>query len=71
LQHPGGKKKVSDLLNTSDAARILGKAAATVLYYERVGILEAQRTASGMRIFERAAVERLAAEQRKKERRAK
>jgi DNA-binding transcriptional MerR regulator len=50
-------------LNTSDAARLLGKARDTVLYYERTGKLVPIRTQSGMRLFRKDEVERLVAEQ--------
>jgi len=53
---------MSDYLTTSDTARILKRAGATVLYYERTGRLKAIRTQSGIRLFERAEVERLAQE---------
>jgi DNA-binding transcriptional MerR regulator len=51
---------MSDFLTTSDTARILNRAGATVLYYERTGRLKAIRTQNGIRLFERADVERLA-----------
>jgi len=51
---------MNDFLTTSDTARILNRAAATVLYYERTGRLKAVRTQNGIRLFERADVERLA-----------
>jgi DNA-binding transcriptional MerR regulator len=51
---------MSDYLTTSDTARILNRAGATVLYYERIGRLKAIRTQGGIRLFERADVERLA-----------
>ena len=51
---------MSDYLTTSDTARILNRAGATVLYYERTGQLKAIRTQGGMRLFERSDVERLA-----------
>ena len=51
---------MSDYLTTSDTARILNRAGATVLYYERTGRLKAIRTQGGIRLFERADVERLA-----------
>ena len=53
-------------LTTNDAAKILGKAGATVLYYERTGKLKAERTKSGLRLFDRAEVEALAKILRKK-----
>jgi DNA-binding transcriptional MerR regulator len=51
---------VMEKLTTNDAAKILGKAGATVLYYERTGKLRAERTKSGLRLFDRAEVEALA-----------
>ena len=51
---------MSDYLTTSDTARILNRAGATVLYYERTGRLKAIRTQGGIRLFERSDVERLA-----------
>jgi DNA-binding transcriptional MerR regulator len=53
-------------LTTNDAAKILGKAGATVLYYERTGKLSAERTKSGLRLFDRAEVEALAKTLRKR-----
>ncbi len=58
---------MSDFMTTSDTARALNRAAATVLYYERCGKLKAIRTQSGVRLFERADVERLAHQLKKKE----
>ena len=49
---------MSDYLTTSDTARILNRAGATVLYYERTGRLKAIRTQGGIRLFERSDVER-------------
>jgi DNA-binding transcriptional MerR regulator len=57
---------MSDFLTTSDTARILKRAGATVLYYERTGRLKAIRTQNGIRLFERAEVERLAQQLQKK-----
>jgi DNA-binding transcriptional MerR regulator len=51
---------MSDYLTTSDTTRILNRAGATVLYYERTGRLKAIRTQNGIRLFERADIERLA-----------
>jgi len=51
---------MNDYLTTSDTARILNRAGATVLYYERTGRLKAIRTQGGIRLFERSDVERLA-----------
>ena len=47
---------------TSEAGRILERSAETVRAMERAGILKAVRTATGVRIFNRADVERLARE---------
>jgi DNA-binding transcriptional MerR regulator len=57
---------MNDFLTTSDTARILNRAAATVLYYERTGRLKAIRTQNGIRLFERSDVERLAQKLQKK-----
>lgn len=57
---------MNDFLTTSDTARILNRAAATVLYYERMGRLKAIRTQNGIRLFERTDVERLAQTLQKK-----
>jgi excisionase family DNA binding protein len=46
----------------AEAARILGVTPPTVRLMESRGELSATRTASGVRIFDRADVERLAAE---------
>ena len=53
---------MSDYLTTSDTARILNRAGATVLYYERTGRLKAIRTQGGIRLFERSDVEKLASQ---------
>ena len=53
---------MSDYLTTSDTARILNRAGATVLYYERTGQLKAIRTQGGIRLFERSDVEKLASQ---------
>lgn len=53
---------MSDKLTTNDAAKILNKAPATVLYYEKTGRLRAERTQSGIRLFDRADVEQFAQE---------
>jgi DNA-binding transcriptional MerR regulator len=55
---------MSDFLSTNDAAKALGKAPATILYYEKIGRLTAKRTRGGIRLFSRGQVERLAEEQR-------
>ncbi len=53
---------MSDKLTTNDSAKILERAPATVLYYEKTGRLRAERTLGGIRLFDREDVERLAAE---------
>ena len=53
---------MSDYLTTNDAAKVIKRAPATVLYYERIRRLKSQRTEGGMRIFLRSDVERLAEE---------
>lgn len=53
-------------LLTSDAARVLGVTADAVRDMERRGVLPAVRTASGVRLFSRADVERLAADREAK-----
>ena len=57
---------MNDYLTTSDTARMLKRAAATVLYYERTGRLKAIRTQNGIRLFERSDVEKLAQKLQKK-----
>ena len=52
----------SGVLLTTDAARILDVAPDTVRALERRGVLSAQRTPSGVRLFARQDVERLAQE---------
>ena len=47
-------------LLTSEVARIGGVSSETVRLWERTGRLQAERTASGVRLFSRAAVERIA-----------
>jgi len=49
----------SDLILTSEAARLLGVSAQSVRQWERTGRLPAMRTAGGVRLFSRAAVEEL------------
>jgi DNA-binding transcriptional MerR regulator len=49
----------SDLLTPQDVARLSGVSAASVRNWERTGKLLATRTASGMRLFMRADVDRL------------
>jgi len=53
---------MSEFLMTNDAAKILKRAPATVLYYERTGRLKATRTENGARLFDRGDVERFAQE---------
>jgi excisionase family DNA binding protein len=53
-----------DLLTKSDAARILNLSPATVVLLEKQGKLSAQRTVSGVRLFNRSEVEQLAAERK-------
>jgi DNA-binding transcriptional MerR regulator len=55
-----------DLLTTSAVARLLELSAESVRAFERAGKLLATRTESGMRLFRRADVERLAAERRRR-----
>ncbi len=47
-------------LTTNDAAKILGKSPATIIYYERLGLLKAERTRSGVRLFDSSELERFA-----------
>jgi DNA-binding transcriptional MerR regulator len=49
-------------LTTSSVARVLGVAECTVRLMERRGELPCTRTASGVRLFDRAVIERIAAE---------
>jgi DNA-binding transcriptional MerR regulator len=49
-----------EYLSTNDAAKILGKASATVLYYAKIGKLKPKRTKGGIRLFSREQVESLA-----------
>jgi excisionase family DNA binding protein len=51
---------ILNLLQTSEAARILEVSAGTVRHLERVGQLRALKTAKGVRLFDRVDVERLA-----------
>ncbi|MDP9370914.1 MAG: helix-turn-helix domain-containing protein [Chloroflexota bacterium] len=53
---------MEQLLSVADASRILGVVPATVRAMERAGRLPALRTASGIRLFKRGDVERLAAQ---------
>ena len=52
----------SSLLLTSEVARLIGVAPETVRVWERTGRLAAAKTSSGVRLFARADVERLARE---------
>ncbi len=54
----------AEFLTTSDAARLLGRTPQTVREYEAAGRLRAVRTAGGWRLFLRADVERLLADQK-------
>jgi DNA-binding transcriptional MerR regulator len=47
-------------LTTNDVARLLDMAPPTVLYHERMGRLKAERTQSGIRLFDLAEVEAFA-----------
>jgi excisionase family DNA binding protein len=51
-----------ELLTTGEAGRLLGVGSDRVRQMEREGKLSAMRTATGLRLFDRRAVERLAAE---------
>jgi excisionase family DNA binding protein len=51
-----------DLMTSGEAGRLLGLSADMVRWLEREGRLPAQRTTSGVRLFRRADVARLAAE---------
>jgi DNA-binding transcriptional MerR regulator len=51
-----------ELLMTADVAKILGVVPATIRWMERTGRIVAQRTPSGVRLFRRADVERVAFE---------
>ncbi len=53
---------MNEFLTTNDVAKLLKKAPATVLYYEKVGRLTPRRTQSGIRLFSREQVEHLASE---------
>ena len=46
---------------TSEVARLLGKSAEAVRYYEKIGRLPSLRTAAGIRLFRREEVDRFAA----------
>jgi predicted site-specific integrase-resolvase len=53
---------MSDKLTSNSAAQIIGVSPTTVIYYNKTGKLKAERTQSGIRLFDRAEVERFAAE---------
>lgn len=55
-------RSMHDHLTTGAVARELGVAEATVRLMERRGELSATRTSSGIRLFDRAVVERVAYE---------
>jgi excisionase family DNA binding protein len=55
---------VTDPISTTEAAHILLVSAETVRQWADTGRLPATRTGSGMRLFDRADVERLARERR-------
>jgi excisionase family DNA binding protein len=50
----------SELLLTNEVAQLLGVSPETIRLWERLGRLPALRTAGGMRLFDRGAVERFA-----------
>ena len=54
-----GMNASADFLLSSDVARELGVSAQCVRKWERSGRLKATRTAGGVRLFERTAVEAL------------
>jgi len=58
--------KDATLYTPQDVARLADVGAATVRHWERTGKLPAIRTASGMRLFARADVDRVIAERRSK-----
>jgi len=66
-----GKVRTSGILLTGEAARLLGVAGATVIAWQRSGKLPALRSESGVRMFRRADVEKLAAERAAKEKRGR
>lgn len=55
----------SDLLLTSEVARVAGVSAKTIRVWERTGKLSAQKTATGVRVFSRAQAEQLALERQR------
>lgn len=58
---------VSDVVLTSEAARILDVSSETVRLWERRGRLPALKTEKGVRLFNRRDIERLACERRTEE----
>ncbi len=56
------KETEDEFMLTADVSRETGAAAATVIWWERSGKLKALRTASGVRLFRRADVDKLVAE---------
>lgn len=57
---------MDQLLSTGDAARVLNRSVDRVRDYEREGLLPAQKTRGGQRLFRVEDVERLAKEMRLK-----
>ena len=51
-----------ELFTTSAAARLIGRSSESVRAYARAGRIAATRTTTGLRLFRRADLERLAAE---------
>ena len=66
-----GKEMESEFMLTGEVSRETGAAGATVIWWERSGKLTALRTASGVRLFRRADVEKLVAERIAKKSRGK
>ena len=60
--HPQLKGADMNLLQTSEAARILNRSAEMVRVYERKGKLPAMKISGGQRLFREADVRKLAAE---------
>lgn len=58
------KAPPTDLVLTSEAARILGVSAQSVRIWNRRGVLKARLTTSGVRLFARREVEQLAEQRR-------
>ncbi len=61
------KEMEDEFMLSADVSRKTGAAAATVIWWERTGKLKALRTASGVRLFRRTDVEKLAAERAAKQ----